>query len=85
MQGERILRAATLIARLRESGFRAHEYKIRTANKVCNIMQCFITEEVKRANSLPSKDPAYMSWDKVGKALNISRSAAFTRYGGKKD
>ena len=83
MQAEKILRAAIYIGRLRDSGERAHAYRIRVAKRLSDIIDSFVAEEVCRATSVSKNDPAKMTWDQVGQALEISRSAAFSRYGKK--
>jgi hypothetical protein len=84
MQGEKILRAALYIARIRESNDRAHAYRIRAAKKLSDIVDSFVAEEARRATSTTETDPAHMSWAQVGQALDISKSAAYNRYGEKK-
>lgn len=84
MQGEKILRAALYVARIRESSDRAHVYRIRAAKKLSDIVDSFVAEEVRRATSTSKTDPAHMSWSEVGSALEISKGAAYNRYGDKK-
>jgi hypothetical protein len=85
MQGERILKAAMYVARIRESSQRAHAYRIRAAKKLCDITEGFIAEEVRRATTISKNDPAHMSWNEVASALEITKSKAFRTYGGKPD
>lgn len=80
MQGERILRAALYIARLRESSPRAHAYRIRTAKRLCDLIEGFIAEEVHRATSLSKSDPASMSWSDISQTLEVTKSKAFRMY-----
>src|SRR5947208_994303 len=79
VQGEKILRAALYIARIRESSDRAHAYRIRAAKKLSDIVDNFVAEEVRRATSINKTDPAHMSWEQVGQALEISKGAAYNR------
>jgi hypothetical protein len=83
MQAEKILRAAIYIAKLRDSGERAHVYRIRLGKKIADIVDSFVAEEVQRATSVAKSDPAAMSWAEVASALEISKSAAYNRYGNK--
>lgn len=85
VQGERILRAAMYLARIRESSQRAHAYRIRAAKKLCDIIEGFIAEEVHRATSISKNDPAAMSWSEVGSALEMTKSKAFRLYGEKQN
>lgn len=80
-----MLRAAILLARLRQASPNSHELRIRYAIQVRKIVDSFIAEEVRTANSLPEDDPSHMSWTKVGQAVELSRSAAYARYGAKCD
>ena len=84
MQGDRILRIAILIARLRESNNCHHAHRIRLAQRIVDATNIFIAEEVRRANNKKPTDPNYMSWAKIGQAVGLSRNAAYTRYGDKK-
>lgn len=80
MQGNKLLTAAIYLAKLRDSGCRDHAYRLRVASKLRNLIDAFIADEVRAATEKNKSDPAYLSWTKVGELLNLSRSAAYTRY-----
>lgn len=83
MQGDRILKAAIYLSRLRDSGSRDHVYRLRVASKLIEILNSFIADEVRAATNENPSDPAYVSWQGVGDVLGISKSAAYARYGKK--
>lgn len=83
MQRERLLRAAIFVSRLRDSNSRAHAYNLRAAQKIIDIMGNFIAEEVQEAVKENDTDPAHLSWVEIGQCLNLSKSAAYARYGKK--
>lgn len=84
MQAERILRAAILVGRLRDSSNRSHALRIKTAQLLSSLIDQFIATEVERATTISKSDPAHLTWTEIGQCLNLSRSAAYTRYGGQK-
>lgn len=75
------LRLIVFATKLRDAGTREHSRRIRIAQKIIDLANSVIAEEVRTANSLNKSDPEYMSWQQVADALDISRTAAFTRYG----
>lgn len=80
---DKMLRAAIFIARIREAQPNKHVLRLRYAKRLLDIVNSFIAEEVHTANSLPKTDPNHMSWNDVSQVLELSRSAAYARYGGK--
>lgn len=84
-QREKLIRIGVVISQLLESSSREHNSRIKLAKKAINILNDFIEFEVHAANNLPKEDPAHMSWEKIGNAVGLSRSAAYTRYGAKGD
>lgn len=84
-QREKVVRIGVLVTRLLESSAREHRARISLAKKAIDILNDFIEYEVHTANDLPKNDPAHMSWAHIGSALNLSRSAAYARYGMKND
>lgn len=85
MQHEKIVRAAMFVAKIRDSSPEDHQERLMYAKKLRDLVDDFIFEEVKAANSKGKGDKNYMSWDKIGQVMDLSRSAAFTRYGAKRD
>lgn len=85
MHREKLLTAAIYIERVRQSSSRSHEYRIRTASKIRALVDDFIAVEVQTAVSKPKDDSSYMSWQKIADTLGISKTAAYTRYGPKRD
>ena len=73
-----------LIAKIDEAKPHHHSHKIRCANRAIEILSEMIAKEARQANSLPRTAPGYMSWNEIAVALDLSKTAAFTRYGGKK-
>lgn len=82
---ERLLSALIFIAKVRDAGPNRHEYRIRCAKKARDAIDAFIVNEVRTANSKSTKDPTHLSWARIGEALDLSRSAAFARYGKKEN
>lgn len=82
---ERILSAIIFLSKVRDANQNRHEYRIRCAKKARDAIDSFIMSEVRAANAKPLKDPSHLSWGRIGEALDLSRSAAFTRYGKKDD
>lgn len=82
---DRMLRAAIFLARIRESSPNAHALRIRYAIQVRKIVDSFIADEVRAANSLSKEEPGFMSWEAIGSVVELSRSAAYARYGTKCD
>lgn len=81
VQEERILRAFMHLARVRDSSERAHAYRIRTIKRLCDLLEGFLAEEIRRATSLPKGDDARVSWQQVANALEVSKTTAWNRYG----
>lgn len=82
---ERLLSALIFLAKVRDANPNRHEYRIRCAKKARDAIDAFIVTEVRTANSKSVKDPTHLSWARIGEALDLSRSAAFTRYGKKEE
>lgn len=73
-----------LIEKMSKAAEHHHSHKIRCAKKATDLLNEIIAHEVKKANSLPRNAPGHMSWNEVADALELSKTAAFHRYGGKK-
>lgn len=80
---EETLRLAVFVAKLRDAGTREHGRRIRLGKKIVDLGNSIIAREVRKATSLPKSDPESMSWQEVADSLDLSKSATFTRYGGK--
>jgi hypothetical protein len=80
---ELTLRAAIWIAKIRDASPSAHAYKLRCAKVLSELIEEVIKEEVHNATSKPLNDSTRLSWESVGQCLELSKSAAFTRYGNK--
>lgn len=80
-----VLIAATYLAKIRNQTENAHALKIRCAKKVLDAVNSFIEDEVKKATSKSRHDQSSMTWDQVGSALELSKSAVYARYGKAKD
>jgi hypothetical protein len=78
---EKLLQAAININRIREASPRAHAYRIKLAKRTIDLLNDFIATEVQAAVSEPKGHPAKMTWEQIGQALNLSKSASFTKYG----
>jgi hypothetical protein len=78
---EPTLRMAIFVQKLRDSGSREHARRIRLAKKIADIANSVIAHEARTANSLSFSDPAHLSWQQIADALEISKNAAYTRYG----
>jgi hypothetical protein len=72
-----------LIEKMSKAAEHHHSDKIRCAKKAIDILNEIVTYEAKKANSLPQNAPGHMSWNDIGKVLEISKTAAFARYGKK--
>jgi hypothetical protein len=83
MQRIRVIQGSVILDRIRDSNPRNHALRIEMAKMVIDIMNDFIAEEVKAATSQPKESPEHLSWQKVADRLDISKSAAFARYGSK--
>lgn len=81
MQSEKILRAETFLARVRNAKTTDHFERIRAAKLVVEVMNSFIALEAQRANHRNHSDPAYLSWDEIAKAMEMSKTAVYHRYG----
>lgn len=84
LQSDKVMRAAMIVARIRDSSPNDHLSRLQYAKQLRDLVEEFIVEEVRKANSRSRDDKHYMSWDKIGHVLDLSRSATFTRYGSKK-
>lgn len=80
-----LMRAGIFIARIRESETNSHAVKLRAANLALKAIEAYIADEVQNSQTHPKNSPLYLSWDHIGQALDISKSAAFARYGKRKD
>ena len=78
---EDTLRLAIAVAKLRESGTREHRRRIRIAKLIADLANKVIAHEVREAINEPEGDPAKMSWQQIADTLEISKSAAYNRYG----
>lgn len=81
---DKLVRIAIFIARIKATSERDHFNRIRLAHRARKVIDAFIAEEVEASQSVGKSDPAYLTWDRIGEAVDISRSAAYTRYGKKK-
>jgi hypothetical protein len=78
---EDTLRLAIAVGRLRNSGSREHRRRIRIAKQISDLANKVIAYEVRAAISEPAGDSARMSWQEIADTLEISKTAAYTRYG----
>ena len=62
-----------------------HSFRIECARKAIDALNAFVENEVRVANSLPRNAPGYLSWDAIAKALGVSKTAAYVKYGGKNE
>lgn len=85
MRNEFIMRAAVFIAKLSEASENAHAIKLRYACMALKVINAFIAEEVHASQKHRKGSQFYLSWAQIGRALEISRSAAYTRYSQKGD
>jgi hypothetical protein len=76
--------AQIFVARARETEETRHELRLFYAKKAREAVDAFIAEEVHAANSKPTQDSNHLSWAKIGQILGLSKTAVFTKYGGKK-
>lgn len=83
-QMEKMLRAAILISKIRQTGSNAHKIRLRYAYKLGEVIDSFIAEEAREATKKSPTDPSHLSWAQVAQALETSKSTAFRRYGEKK-
>lgn len=79
-----LMRAGIFIARIRENGTHSHALNLRAANLAKKAIDAYIEDEVNKAQNYPKTSPFYLSWEHIGQVLEISKSAAFARYGKKK-
>lgn len=80
---DKITRATILIARLLDSAPRNHVYRLRLLSKVSKLIAAITIEEVRAATSEAKGDEAKLTWDQIAQCLEMSKSAAFTKYSGK--
>lgn len=84
MQDDLLFRIALTLSRIRETNpICDHALRLRLALKVRKAVDLFIAEEVRAANSKPQEDESYLSWAQIGSALELSKTAAYARYGGR--
>lgn len=83
MQKLKLLQASIQLDKLTESKEDEHEFRIKMAKAVIDILNDFVAEEVRLATSKPKDDEHHMSWQSVADVMHLSKSATYTRYGGK--
>lgn len=76
-------RVTKLLDQIEDSDENAHAYRIRRANEAISILHSFIAGEVQSAVNARRGSISKMSWAEIAQALDISKSAAFARYGKK--
>lgn len=81
--GGKMERVAKLLSQIENSDECSHAYRIRRAKEAIDILNGFIASEVRSAVNTPRGKVSNMSWAEIAKALDISKSAAFARYGKK--
>ena len=83
MTEDKLLRVLTFVSRIREAPTQNHVLRLKLASVVSKAIDSFIQDEVQKAQSRPQKDPCHLSWAQIGDLLDLSRSAAYSRYGKK--
>lgn len=71
--------------KIRSVSERNHLLRLRIAYRIQKLAENIIRDEVAAAQSKNRSDPAYLSFTQIGEVLGITRTAAFARYGGKKN
>lgn len=75
------MRAGVFVSKILDSQCNAHAFRIRAAGLAIKALEDFIYNEVSEAQSHPRTSDLYVSFGSIGKALEVSRSAAYARYG----
>jgi hypothetical protein len=84
MYDTNLLKAAAMLSRISETVETNYVERLKKANLAQKAIDEFIEAEVARAKRHPHGAALHVSWDQIGEAFGLSKSAAYSRYGKEK-
>lgn len=81
LDNELAMRAGVFVSKIMGSLPNARAYRIRCAGLAIKALENFIYDEVREAQKHRRGSDLYVSFQQVADALEISRTAAYYRYG----
>ena len=83
MDVDKLTRASIFLASISDAKPNDALSRIALASKAMKALEGFIKEEARRATSKNRAEPGHASWAQIAAAMEKSKTAVYSKYGGK--